>query len=115
MANLLFFDLPQSQADWNYVTTQANLSHRSLRSCTDLMSGSRVTEEQFILFRTICPPSSNPILFNPATYGLGQKILRAHTMLAQDTDFLYYTANVGMANWLGLGPYRDMLITQWIV
>lgn len=79
------------------------VANKSLRSCIDLRSGSRVTEEQFLLFRTICPRVARPTVFDPATFGLTQAIQNARGILATSSDYQFYKQNVRTADWASQG------------
>lgn len=115
MPNQPSFTLPQSQAQWDTAAIRVDLRHKSLRSCRNLLSGSRVSPEQFLLFRAICPAVSPRISLNFATYGFEQNIPVARHMLAQSHDFSNYIANVGTTNLVGLGRYTVTLMTQSLV
>ncbi|RAH60567.1 hypothetical protein BO85DRAFT_509383 [Aspergillus piperis CBS 112811] len=106
-------DLPLNRAQWVQYAKRAGLLHKSLRHRKKLQSGSCVNDEQFMLFRTICPESIHPDYFNPADYGLD--LTTTSNTLAMSQDFQAYLNQVGTDNFRGLGEFGTTLVQQWEV
>ncbi|PLB52083.1 hypothetical protein P170DRAFT_471993 [Aspergillus steynii IBT 23096] len=80
--------LPVDAEEWNHEAEQAGTTLRSLRSCRELMSGSKVTKEQYLLFRVICKRPSRS--FESGRFGL--------TALMQQADPV--TSSPGLQKYL---------------
>ncbi|KAE8141349.1 hypothetical protein BDV38DRAFT_279250 [Aspergillus pseudotamarii] len=108
-----FNEIPRDRQAWQNATARAGVTDKTLRGCQDLGPGSQITETQFLLFRTICPPLVGPQLFNPDAMGLN--IQAARVILNSVTDFQNYINVVGTNQWHGLETFRTTLIQQWEV
>ncbi|PYH70372.1 uncharacterized protein BO88DRAFT_434568 [Aspergillus vadensis CBS 113365] len=106
-------DLPRNREQWVQYAKRAGLLHKSLRHCKKLQSGSCVNDEQFMLFRTICPQPIHPDYFNPADHGLD--LTTASNTLAMSQGFQAYLNQVGTNNFRGLGEFGTTLVRQWEV
>lgn len=106
-------ELPRDREQWVQYAKQAGLLHKSLRHCKELQSGSCVNDEQFMLFRTLCPKPIDPDYFNPADYGLD--LTTASNTLAMSQGFQAYLNQVGTNNFRGLGEFGTTLVQQWEV
>ncbi|PWY66633.1 hypothetical protein BO83DRAFT_401460 [Aspergillus eucalypticola CBS 122712] len=103
-------ELPRNGEQWVQYAKRAGLLHKSLRHCKELQSGSCVNDEQFMLFRTICPQPIYPDYFNPADYGLD--LTTASNILAMSQGFQAYLNQVGTNNFRGLGEFGTTLVQQ---
>lgn len=61
----------------------------------ELRSGSKTTQKQFLLRRTICPEIQLPEMFDAANFNLTQNLIRARTMLAASAEFQDYLIAAG--------------------
>lgn len=100
-----FTTIPMTEAEWDSAALRAGVRGRSLKSCTDLRSGSEITHEQFLLFRTLCPAAIPCCLFNSATYNLTMQMQQAQRILANSTAFQSYLLAVQNGTVQNLGSF----------
>ncbi|RWQ99691.1 hypothetical protein C8Q69DRAFT_503212 [Paecilomyces variotii] len=65
----------ETGAEWLAEARRRNIAHKSIKTCSDLRSGSKVTEEQFLLFRTLVPSVEHR--FDPNVFGLAAQYSQA--------------------------------------
>ncbi|PLB48479.1 hypothetical protein P170DRAFT_477094 [Aspergillus steynii IBT 23096] len=110
-----FRGLPTNEEEWQNAARASNVTDKSLHSCVELRSGSRVTQEQFLLFRTICPKFQEPYMFNSATLNLTARLLRAGTILAGSIEFQDYVSVLRANQWSNPNKFERVLEQQWEV
>ncbi|KAK1148460.1 hypothetical protein N8T08_009465 [Aspergillus melleus] len=93
-----FKKLPETEASWRRAATAADVVQKTLGSYQGLRSGSKTTQTQFLLYRTICPKIKKPGDFNGANFNLAQNLATARARLAASQDFQDYLAVVGTDN-----------------
>ncbi|KAL2824358.1 hypothetical protein BDW59DRAFT_180238 [Aspergillus cavernicola] len=81
-----FEPVPKTTSDWLVAAKKAKVENTSLFSFRDHCSASKVTKPQFLSFRTLVIPRKVQD-FNPARWGLGQKLVTATQELNQSPDF----------------------------
>lgn len=106
-----FTEVPRNRAKWMSAATTAQVVSRTLRSCSNLKSGSAVTKEQFLLFRTICPDTRDPDTFNGAIFGLTPYLTQASNIL-QHADFQNYLMALRTRGWNNLSTFQGTTIQQ---
>ncbi|KAJ9273466.1 hypothetical protein DTO212C5_540 [Paecilomyces variotii] len=85
--------LCQTAAEWREEVRERNLQGKSLAvSPNNLQSGSRVTEEQFLLFRTLFPPTRE--CFDANLFGLSVEYQQAGVLLLGSADFQAYLQRI---------------------
>ncbi|KAL3481970.1 hypothetical protein BJX99DRAFT_253093 [Aspergillus californicus] len=82
----LFVKLPENEVEWLLAAKRARVENTSLLGFRDHRSGSKVTKEQLLCFRTLVHPLTRQD-FNPAYWGLTQKLATATQELNQSIDF----------------------------
>ncbi|KAK2755040.1 hypothetical protein FQN54_006568 [Arachnomyces sp. PD_36] len=82
-----FVDVPDDKRTWKKAAEKASIDQKSLRWCQNLRSGSKITHEQFLLFRAICPDARHSNTFNEATHHLDMELLDARQYLAGSLAF----------------------------
>lgn len=90
-----FRKVPQTEHEWRDVATAAGVANSNLNSMQELRSGSKTTQKQFLLYRTICLEIQLPEMFDAANFNLTQNLIRARTMLAASVEFQDYLVAVG--------------------
>src|ERR1700740_205574 len=88
----------------------AQVVNKSLRS---LRSGSKVTQIQYLLFRTTWPRTTNPRTFNSARFNLAVHTPQARQMLLNSNAFQNYLGAVGTNASQGLEGFKVPLLQQW--
>ncbi|KAJ9371262.1 hypothetical protein DTO282E5_4117 [Paecilomyces variotii] len=83
----------ETGAEWLAEARRRNIAHKSIKTCSDLRSGSKVTEEQFLLFRTLVPSVEHR--FDPNVFGLAAQYSQAAGRLGGSLDFQAYLSNIG--------------------
>ncbi|KAJ9317239.1 hypothetical protein DTO271D3_2529 [Paecilomyces variotii] len=85
--------LCQTASEWREEVRERNLQGKSLAVCpNNLESGSRVTEEQFLLFRTLFPPTRGH--FDANLFGLSVEYQQAGVLLLGSADFQAYLQRI---------------------
>lgn len=77
-----------------------------------MRSGSRVTQEQFLLFRAICKKIRDPNRFNAASLNLGAYLQQARQMLRNSPEFQNYLAAIGTKPLQSIGMFHIPLLQQ---
>lgn len=92
MANATHFQqVPKYLADFVTAAASAGTSGRPLKSCRDLRSGSKITQEQYLLFRIIYATPTRT--FDPLPFGLANYVQQARVIMA-GPDFQNYLVAV---------------------
>lgn len=110
---LYFKRVPKNPQQWQNAAEQANVTNKNLRSCNDLRSGSSITQEQFLLFRTICPKVETLSTFRGSNFNLAQNHIRARDILHGSADFQNYLDVLGTNKWQGIGKFERVLQQQY--
>lgn len=98
------FSLLRTAQEWNGIANESGTQARSLKSCQSLLSGSRVSDEQSILFRALyLQPTRH---FDPNAFGL-QPYFQQAMALTMSAEFQRYLAAVRAGH-----PHGANLI-QW--
>ncbi|KAJ9203906.1 hypothetical protein DTO166G4_8522 [Paecilomyces variotii] len=83
----------QTASEWREEVRERNLQGKSLALCpNNLESGSRVTEEQFLLFRTLFPLTRGR--FDANLFGLSVEYQQAGVLLLGSADFQAYLQRI---------------------
>ncbi|RAL16587.1 uncharacterized protein BO97DRAFT_336129 [Aspergillus homomorphus CBS 101889] len=107
--------IPSTANEWDTLAVAYGVTTRSLKSCKNLVSGSRVTREQYLLFRTLYPDPST--FFTPALYGLTADMQTARGMLTACPQFQAYLNAIPNHQWNDpqIGRFFNTLHHQWLV
>ncbi|PYH35180.1 uncharacterized protein BO87DRAFT_406217 [Aspergillus neoniger CBS 115656] len=114
-ARLFMACLPANQAQWDRAETAKKLKPRSLRAWPNLKSGSKVSVEQFLLSRVLCPPMRTPDQLDIGQFGITPALLtRAMNLLQVTPTYQLYLQSIGGDNWANpaLGPFGPVLRLQ---
>lgn len=104
--------MPRNQAEWTTSVTAANVVDKSLKSCRQLRSGSRISQVQYILFRTIWPGVKPPQAFNPTMFNLATEVQQARQMLGNFLAFQNYLAAIGTNTSQSIAEFTVPLLQQ---
>ncbi|KAL1886415.1 hypothetical protein Plec18167_000345 [Paecilomyces lecythidis] len=96
--------LVEDATQWDNEARRKNVASRPLKSCRNLQSGSKITEEQFLLFRTLFPRTRRN--FTPNRFGLNTFYQQANLFLV-NPDFQEYLVRITAG-----GPSQAHF-TQW--
>jgi hypothetical protein len=89
-----FRDVPETINLWRAACKKAGVQRQSVNSFVGMCSGSKITQEQYLLLRVICPQPKNIAAFNPATYNLAQESVAAATLLTGLPDFQTFLLSI---------------------
>lgn len=109
------FVLPANRTQWDSAETIHKIQGKSLRAWPDLRSGSKVSIEQFLLSRVLCPPRRGPSQLVNGQFGITPALLtRAKNLLQMIPSYQLYLQNIGGNNWAdpALGPFGPVLRLQ---
>ncbi|KAL7661912.1 hypothetical protein ACMYSQ_001281 [Aspergillus niger] len=109
------FVLPANRTQWDNAETTHKIQGKSLRAWPDLRSGSKVSIEQFLLSRVLCPPRRDPRQLVNGQFGITPALLtRAKNLLQTIPSYQLYLQNIGGNNWAdpALGPFGPVLRLQ---
>ncbi|PYH54613.1 uncharacterized protein BO96DRAFT_501832 [Aspergillus niger CBS 101883] len=103
------------ETQWDSAETIHKIQGKSLRAWPDLRSGSKVSIEQFLLSRVLCPPRRGPSQLVNGQFGITPALLtRAKNLLQMIPSYQLYLQNIGGNNWAdpALGPFGPVLRLQ---
>lgn len=75
--------------------TAANVVDKSLKSCRQLRSGSRISQVQYLPFRRFWSGVKPPQAFDPTMFNLATEVQQARQMLGNSLAFQNYLAAIG--------------------
>lgn len=107
-----FTKVPKNQAEWTTSAAAANVVNKSLKSCRQLRSGSRISQVQYLLFRTIWPMIKVPQAFNPTIFNLATEVQQARQMLGNSPAFQNYLAAIGTNTFQNTEEFTVPLLQQ---
>jgi hypothetical protein len=84
---MAFRKVPQNIESWRGACRQAGVLRRSIHSFVGMHSGSKMTQEQYLLMRVLYPREKCITDFDPATYGLTQDSPEAIAFLSTFQEF----------------------------
>jgi hypothetical protein len=87
--------VPTTMEQWKELATAMDLDNKSLKGCQTLAPRSKVTYEQFLLFRTVIS-KKEPADFDPASFGLKEQHDRATQLLKASDQFQSYVNAIKM-------------------
>lgn len=94
---MTFASLPKCRrrtSEWQDYINTVKLTGKTIHNLPKLLSGSKVRQEQFLLFRELCRRTKPPSSFRPANYGLDVDVIQARNLLGQFQSFSNYLNSV---------------------
>ncbi|KAH8704991.1 hypothetical protein BGW36DRAFT_353421 [Talaromyces proteolyticus] len=103
MAPRRFEKVPGSETKWKQVVNDAHLWEKTLQVFNNFQSASKLTQDQFLLFRTIVLKRGTS--FDPAKFNIQQEHQQARALLNASTNFQSYKADIRNRTFVGQGEF----------
>ncbi|KAI2987178.1 Aldehyde reductase 1 [Aspergillus niger] len=106
---------PKSSDEWIKAARAYNLNGNTLCTWPNLLSGSKVSKEQFLLYRIVCPERKKPRELDLTWFGVPHNtIADAQEMLNQSDAYRHYLHNIQNGDWANpaLGVFGPALRLQ---
>ncbi|KAH8702029.1 hypothetical protein BGW36DRAFT_356174 [Talaromyces proteolyticus] len=108
MSRQTFFQkVPNTEQRWIEAATKAGVLTRSLRGFRNFVSASKISQKQFLLFRTIFIKHGSRN-FDAATFNLGQKFQQASSLLQSSLAFRTFLGAIRDNNFQGSGDFHPL-------
>ncbi|GJP95707.1 hypothetical protein CBS147343_10945 [Aspergillus niger] len=106
---------PKNSDEWIKAARAYNLTGNTLCTWPNLLSGSKVSKEQFLLYRIVCPARKKPRELDLTWFGVPHNtIADAQEMLNQSDAYRHYLHNIQNGDWANptLGVFGPALRLQ---
>ncbi|GKZ96193.1 hypothetical protein AnigIFM59636_010436 [Aspergillus niger] len=108
-------NIPLEADEWIKAARAYNLTGNTLCTWPNLLSGSKVSKEQFLLYRIVCPARKKPRELDLTWFGVPHNtIADAQEMLNQSDAYRHYLHNIQNGDWANptLGVFGPALRLQ---